>query len=179
MHRLYHVVAPRLPITWLLSHLTDFCREIRSWDRNQKVKRSQLALFSCHVHQIWGWNNIFDNVYFENTLFGPFTLKYTFYKNCHFLLSGTVPSLLCSEYPFVWFWTKDKWKAFHATTKDSSEVSTGNAQDNSVIGTNKSMAYIEQDDGTLVSSDMAVQIHHFAQSIWRGYSVSHKFVTNF
>ncbi len=32
----------------------------------------------------------FDNVFFENTLFGPFTLKYTFYKNCHFSLSGTV-----------------------------------------------------------------------------------------
>jgi hypothetical protein len=90
MHHLYHVVAPGLPITWLLSHLTDFCREIGSRDRNQKVKRSRLALFSCHVHQIWGWNDIFDNVYFENTLFGPFTLKYTFYKNCRFSLSGTV-----------------------------------------------------------------------------------------
>jgi hypothetical protein len=42
------------------------------------------------VHQIWGWNDIFDNVYFEITLFGPFTLKYTFYKNCRFSLSGTV-----------------------------------------------------------------------------------------
>jgi len=42
------------------------------------------------MHQIWGWNDIFDNVYFENTLFGPFTLKYTFYKNCRFSLSGTV-----------------------------------------------------------------------------------------
>jgi hypothetical protein len=93
-------MAPGLPITWLLSHLTDFCQEIRSRDQNQKVKRSRLALFSCHVHQIWGWNDIFDNVYFENTLFGPFTLKYTFYKNCRFSLSGTVdrpvPSILGS-----------------------------------------------------------------------------------
>jgi hypothetical protein len=86
----YHMVAPGLPITWLLSHITDFFQEIRSWDQNQKVKSSHLALFSCHMHQIWGWNDIFDNVFFENTLFGPFKLKYTFYKNCCFSLSGTV-----------------------------------------------------------------------------------------
>ena len=36
----YHVVAPGLPIMWLLSHLTDFCQEIGSQDRNQSVKRS-------------------------------------------------------------------------------------------------------------------------------------------
>jgi len=65
--------------------------------------------------------------------------------------------LSCSEYPFVQFWTKDKWRAYHATTKDSSEV--GNIQDNSAISVNKSMAYIEQNDRTPVSSDTAAQIH--------------------
>jgi hypothetical protein len=84
-------------------------------------------------------------------------------------LTGVLNSLLRSEYPFVRFWTKDEWKAYHATTKDSSEVSTGNAQDNGAIGANKTMAYIEQDDGTPVSSDTAAQIRHFARSIWRGF----------
>jgi len=67
----------------------------------------------------------------------------------------------------MWFWTRDEWKAYHATTKDSSEVTS--AQDNSAIGANKSMAYIEQDDGTPVSSDTAAQIRHFTRSIWIGF----------
>ncbi len=37
-------------ITWLLSPLTDFFQTIGSWDWNQIIKRSRLALFSCHVH---------------------------------------------------------------------------------------------------------------------------------
>ena len=37
-------------ITWLLFPLTDFCWTIGSQDRNQIIKRSRLALFSCHMH---------------------------------------------------------------------------------------------------------------------------------
>jgi hypothetical protein len=36
------------------------------------------------------WNDLFQDVFFENTLFGRFKLKYMFYKNCRFWLSGTV-----------------------------------------------------------------------------------------
>ncbi len=36
-------------ITWLLSPLTDFCQTIGSRDQNQIIKRSRLALFSCHM----------------------------------------------------------------------------------------------------------------------------------
>jgi hypothetical protein len=82
-------------------------------------------------------------------------------------LTSVLPLFLHSEYPFVRFWTRDEWKTHHATARDSSEV--GNAQDDRAIGVNKSMAYIEQDDGTPVSSDTASQIRHFARSIWRGY----------
>ncbi len=45
----HHVVACGLPIMWFLSCLTDFCWEIGSRDWNQHIKRSQLALFSCHM----------------------------------------------------------------------------------------------------------------------------------
>jgi hypothetical protein len=70
--------------------------------RNQK-----LGSESAHQKELIGtifmscalnlsWNNLFQNIFFENTLFGCFKLKYTFYKNCHFWLSSTVHALTCA-----------------------------------------------------------------------------------
>lgn len=39
-------------------------------------------------------------------------------------LIRALPSLLHSEYPFMRFWTRDEWKAYHTTTKDSLEVTS-------------------------------------------------------
>jgi hypothetical protein len=61
----------------------------------------KLGLESAHQKELIGtifmsralnlsWNDIFQGVFFENTLSGHFKLKYTFYKICCFWLSSTV-----------------------------------------------------------------------------------------
>ena len=47
------------------------------------------TIFMSHALNL-SWNNLFQGVFFENSLFVHFKLKYTFYKNCCFWLSGTV-----------------------------------------------------------------------------------------
>jgi hypothetical protein len=62
----------------------------------------------------------------------------------------------------VQFWTRDEWKTYHTIAKDSSEV--GNAQDNSAISTNKSMAY-SISIRTMVHLSLLIQPHKFVTSL--------------
>src|SRR6266853_2815124 len=89
----YHVVAPRLSIMWLLSHLRFLPENWKPGSESEHQKELIGTVFMSHASNL-RLEQYFDNVFFENTLFGPFTLKYTFYKNCHFSLSSTVARTL-------------------------------------------------------------------------------------
>ncbi len=74
---------------WLLSHLRFLPENWKPGSESEHQKELIGTVFMSHASNL-RLEQYFDNVFFENTLFGPFTLKYTFYKNCHFSLSSTV-----------------------------------------------------------------------------------------
>ena len=76
-----------------------------------------------------------------------------------------------SMYPKVQFWTKQDWRDYEASRKDSSDsVATSGMRGGTraALGENVRVHYVEHADGKMVSGGMATEIREHARTIWRG-----------
>lgn len=76
-----------------------------------------------------------------------------------------------SCYPKIRFWTKQEWKDYEASRKDSSDlVATSGLKGGTraALGENVRVQYVEHADGKMVDGGMAIEIRDHARKIWRG-----------
>jgi hypothetical protein len=62
-----------------------------------------------------------------------------------------LPSLSRSNFPLVKFWTREEWNAYNSARKDASSTEVNNPR-------GRPTDYIEEEDGTLVSSATITEI---------------------
>jgi hypothetical protein len=77
-----------------------------------------------------------------------------------------------SMYPKVQFWTKQDWRDYEGSRKDSSDsVATSGMQGGTraALGENVRVRYVEHADGKMVSGGLAIEIRDHARMIWRGF----------
>jgi hypothetical protein len=88
------------------------------------------------------------------------------------LQSIPLPSQLNrAMYPKVWFWTKQEWRDFEASRKDSSDLvvtSSVRGAIRAAMGKNVWVQYVKHADGKMVDGGMATEIRDQARKIWRG-----------
>jgi len=72
-----------------------------------------------------------------------------------------LPSLSRSNFPLVKFWTREEWNAYNSARKDASSAEVDNPRGGPTD-------YIEEEDGTPVSSATITEIRLLARSIWIG-----------
>jgi len=72
-----------------------------------------------------------------------------------------LPPLSRSDFPLVKFWTREEWNAYNTARKDSTSAKVDKSR-------GAPTDYIEEADGTPVSSTTIAEIRHFARSIWIG-----------
>jgi hypothetical protein len=76
-----------------------------------------------------------------------------------------------SMYPKVWFWTKQEWRDYKTSRKDSSDlvVTSGTrGATRAAMGENVRVQYVEHADGKMVDGGMVTEIRDHARRIWRG-----------
>ena len=74
-----------------------------------------------------------------------------------------------SMYPRVQFWTKQDWRDYKSSCKDSSNlVATGGTQGGmrAALGENIWVCYVKHPDGMMVSGGLATEIREHARTIW-------------
>jgi len=72
-----------------------------------------------------------------------------------------LPPLSHFDFPLMKFWTREDWNVYNSARKDTSSTEVDNTRGGPTD-------YIEEADGTPVSSTMITEIRQFAQSIWIG-----------
>jgi hypothetical protein len=86
--------------------------------------------------------------------------------------SQTIPPpspLERSIYPKVQFWTKQDWRDYEGSCKDSSDsVATSGMQGGmrAALGENVRVRYVEHADRKMVSGGLAIEIWDHARMIW-------------
>ena len=76
-----------------------------------------------------------------------------------------------SMYPKVQFWTKQEWRDYETSRKDSSNlVVTSGMQGatRATMGKNIWVQYVEHADGKMVDGGMVTEIRDHTRRIWRG-----------
>ena len=71
-------------------------------------------------------------------------------------------------YPKVWFWTKQEWRDYETSHKDSSDlvVTSGvPGATRAAMGENVWVQYVEHADGKMVDGGMATEIRDQARKI--------------
>ncbi len=74
-----------------------------------------------------------------------------------------------SMYPKVRFWTKQEWRDYETSCKDSSDlvVTSGTrGATRAAMGENVWVQYVEHADGKIVDGSMATEIRDQARKIW-------------
>jgi hypothetical protein len=88
------------------------------------------------------------------------------------LQSIPLPSQLDrAMYPKVRFWTKQEWRDYETSRKDSSDLvvtSSARGATRAAMGENVRVQYVEHADSKMVDGGMATEIRDQARKIWRG-----------
>jgi hypothetical protein len=74
-------------------------------------------------------------------------------------------------YPKVRFWTKQEWRDYETSRKDTSDLvvtSGARGATRAAMGENVRVQYVEHADGKMVDGGMATEIRDQARKIWRG-----------